>query len=97
MLINYNHTLNFNTHHCKDCIIYMYFDFADGYHGSIKAKRARASQVKHKSTISLYNKVSDMISNLAELIDIQELTDTTILQVGISSSTCRSHYFSVIQ
>lgn len=55
--------------------------FADGFHGSLKAKRARAAQVKHKSTINLFNKISDMIEKLAELVDIQELTDTTILQV----------------
>lgn len=47
----------------------------------MKAKRARAAQVKHKSTINLFNKISDMIEKLAELVDIQELTDTTILQV----------------
>lgn len=56
--------------------------FADGFHGSLKAKRARAAQVKHKSTINLFNKISDMIEKLAELVDIQELTDTTILQVN---------------
>lgn len=54
----------------------------DGFHGSLKAKRARAAQVKHKSTINLFNKISDMIEKLAELVDIQELTDTTILQVN---------------
>ncbi|XP_078316661.1 nipped-B-like protein isoform X3 [Crassostrea virginica] len=54
----------------------------DGYHGSLKAKRARATQVKHKSTINLFNKISDMIEKLAELVDIQELTDTTILQLS---------------
>ena len=58
-------------------------DVVDGYHGSLKAKRARATQVKHKSTINLFNKISDMIEKLAELVDIQELTDTTILQVRI--------------
>lgn len=61
-------------------------DIVDGYHGSLKAKRARATQVKHKSTINLFNKISDMIEKLAELVDIQELTDTTILQVRIDRS-----------
>ena len=37
--------------------------------------------MKHKSTITLYNKLSDMVGNLAELVEIQELTDTVILQV----------------
>jgi hypothetical protein len=54
--------------------------FTDGYTSS-KAKRARAGQVKHKSTITMYNKMAEMISNLSELLEIQELTDTTILQV----------------
>ncbi|KAL5016360.1 hypothetical protein ScPMuIL_005949 [Solemya velum] len=54
----------------------------DGYHSSYKLKRARAGQVKHKSTINLYNKLSDVVENLAELVEIQELTDTVILQVS---------------
>ncbi|XP_041356628.1 nipped-B-like protein isoform X2 [Gigantopelta aegis] len=54
----------------------------DGYHGSLKQKRARAVTVKHKSTISLYNKLCDLVSSLAELLEIQELTDTIILQVS---------------
>ncbi|GFS10541.1 nipped-B-like protein [Elysia marginata] len=54
----------------------------DGYHGSLKAKRARAGAVKHKSTITLYNKMCDLINSLATLLGIQELTDTIILQVS---------------
>ncbi|XP_060078784.1 nipped-B-like protein isoform X3 [Ylistrum balloti] len=54
----------------------------DGYHTSSKLKRARAGQVKHKSTINLYNKMADLVDNLGQLIDIQEMTDTTILQVS---------------
>ncbi|OWF42149.1 nipped-B-like protein B isoform X2 [Mizuhopecten yessoensis] len=54
----------------------------DGYHTSSKLKRARAGQVKHKSTINLYNKMADLVNNLGQLIDIQEMTDTTILQVS---------------
>lgn len=57
-----------------------YVIITDGYTSS-KAKRARAGQVKHKSTITMYNKMAEMISNLSELLEIQELTDTTILQV----------------
>ena len=60
----------------------------DGYHTSSKLKRARAGQVKHKTTITLYNKLSDMVGNLAELVEIQELTDTVILQVSVFGSTC---------
>ncbi|XP_060588229.1 nipped-B-like protein B isoform X3 [Ruditapes philippinarum] len=54
----------------------------DGYHSSSKMKRSRASQVKHKSSISLYNKLTDLVGNLAELVEIQELTDTIILQMS---------------
>ncbi|BFZ16564.1 hypothetical protein BsWGS_19603 [Bradybaena similaris] len=54
----------------------------DGYHGSLKAKRARAGSVKHKSTITFYNKMCELVSALASLLDIQELTDTIILQVS---------------
>lgn len=73
----------FNVHD-NFLVLHMFFIlyFADGFHGSLKAKRARAAQVKHKSTINLFNKISDMIEKLAELVDIQELTDTTILQVN---------------
>ena len=60
--------------------VVMYVIFTDGYTSS-KAKRARAGQVKHKSSITMYNKMAEMISNLSELLEIQELTDTTILQV----------------
>lgn len=56
------------------------FFISDAYTSS-KAKRARAGQVKHKSSITLYNKMAEMISNLSEILEIQELTDTTILQV----------------
>ncbi|XP_053394741.1 nipped-B-like protein isoform X2 [Mercenaria mercenaria] len=54
----------------------------DGYHSSSKMKRSRASQVKHKSSVSLYNKLTDLVGNLAELVEIQELTDTIILQIS---------------
>lgn len=57
----------------------------DGYHGSLKAKRARAGSVKHKSTITLYNKMCELVSALASLLEIQQLTDTVILQVKKSN------------
>ena len=44
-------------------------------------KRARASNAKHKSSQLLYNKLTELVSLLSELTDIQELTDTIILQV----------------
>lgn len=36
----------------------------------------------------LYNKVCDIVSSLSELLEIQLLTDTTILQVGFFESFC---------
>jgi len=52
---------------------------------NMKMKRARSSGAKDKMTLMLYNKLSELTSLLAELIDIQELTDTIILQVGFVS------------
>ncbi len=49
---------------------------------SSKAKRAKCSTAKQRVIIMLYNKVCDVISNISELLEIQLLTDTTILQVG---------------
>lgn len=47
----------------------------------MKMKRAKASGTKDKATLALYNKLTDLMGLIAELIDIQELTDTIILQV----------------
>lgn len=48
---------------------------------SSKAKRAKCSTHKQRVTVMLYNKVCDVISNVSELLEIQLMTDTTILQV----------------
>ena len=44
-------------------------------------KRAKAHGAKNKNVLALYNKLTDLVDSLAELVDIQELTDTIILQV----------------
>uniref|UniRef100_A0A8D0GLK0 Nipped-B protein n=1 Tax=Sphenodon punctatus TaxID=8508 RepID=A0A8D0GLK0_SPHPU len=49
---------------------------------SSKAKRAKCSTHKQRFIVMLYNKVCDIVSSLAELLEIQLLTDTTILQVS---------------
>ncbi|TNN80636.1 Nipped-B-like protein A [Liparis tanakae] len=49
---------------------------------SSKAKRAKCSTHKQRVIVMLYNKVCDIVSNIAELLEIQLLTDTTILQVS---------------
>lgn len=51
-----------------------------GMHTS-KSKRAKCSTHKQKVVVLLYNKVCDIISSISELLEIQLLTDTTILQV----------------
>uniref|UniRef100_A0A3P9IZF3 Nipped-B protein n=1 Tax=Oryzias latipes TaxID=8090 RepID=A0A3P9IZF3_ORYLA len=50
--------------------------------GSSKSKKAKFSSHKQKVVVVLYNKVCDIISNISELLEIQLLTDTTILQVS---------------
>nr|XP_020474285.1 nipped-B-like protein A [Monopterus albus] len=47
-----------------------------------KSKRAKCSVHKQKVVVMLYNKVCDIVSNISELLEIQLLTDTTILQVS---------------
>ncbi|XP_051552283.1 nipped-B-like protein A [Myxocyprinus asiaticus] len=49
---------------------------------SSRAKRAKCSTAKQRVIIMLYNKVCDVVSNISELLEIQLLTDTTILQVS---------------
>ncbi|XP_061872616.1 nipped-B-like protein isoform X3 [Colius striatus] len=49
---------------------------------SSKAKRAKCSTHKQRVIVMLYNKVCDIVGSLSELLEIQLLTDTTILQVS---------------
>lgn len=53
---------------------------------SSKAKRAKCSTHKQRVIVMLYNKVCDIVSNISELLEIQLLTDTTILQVTMSKT-----------
>ncbi|XP_032874667.1 nipped-B-like protein isoform X6 [Amblyraja radiata] len=50
--------------------------------GSSRAKRAKYSSHKQRVIVMLYNRVCDIVANMAELLEIQLLTDTTILQVS---------------
>ncbi|XP_067339450.1 nipped-B-like protein B isoform X2 [Channa argus] len=52
-----------------------------GVHTS-KSKRAKSSTHKQKVVLMLYNKVCEIVSYISELLEIQLLTDTTILQVS---------------
>lgn len=51
-----------------------------GAHTS-KSKKAKSSTQKQKVVVGLYDKVCDIVGCLSELLEIQLLTDTTILQV----------------
>lgn len=62
------------------------FYFTPGGLLSSKAKRAKCSTHKQRVIVMLYNKVCDIVSNISELLEIQLLTDTTILQVTISKT-----------
>uniref|UniRef100_A0A1A8PFT7 Nipped-B protein n=1 Tax=Nothobranchius rachovii TaxID=451742 RepID=A0A1A8PFT7_9TELE len=55
--------------------------------GTSKSKRAKSSAHKQKVVVVLYNKVCDIISSISELLEIQLLTDTTILQVSNLGTT----------
>lgn len=59
---------------------------------SSRAKRAKCSTHKQRVIVMLYNKVCDIVSNISELLEIQLLTDTTILQVN----KCTASEISVI-
>ncbi|XP_077981351.1 nipped-B-like protein isoform X2 [Glandiceps talaboti] len=51
----------------------------DGFVSNMRMKRARAHGTKEKSIIAMYNKLCEIVSNLADLMEIQTLTDTTVL------------------
>lgn len=55
--------------------------------GSVRKKRAHTKEVREKSVLTLYNKLAEVVSLLAELLNIQVLTDTAVLHassMGIS-------------
>ncbi|XP_063962379.1 nipped-B-like protein A isoform X1 [Lytechinus pictus] len=47
-----------------------------------KLKRARAGEVKEKSVLMVYNKLCSLVTNLAELLNLQILTDSTVLLIS---------------
>eukprot|EP00057_Strongylocentrotus_purpuratus_P012700 XP_011667174.1 PREDICTED: nipped-B-like protein A [Strongylocentrotus purpuratus] len=52
-----------------------------------KLKRARAGEVKEKSVLMVYNKLCALVANLAELLNLQILTDSTVLLRLVQVST----------
>ncbi|KAI6057842.1 Nipped-B-like protein isoform X1 [Aix galericulata] len=63
-------------------IQYTKFHLQNTLYPHSKAKRAKCSTHKQRVIVMLYNKVCDIVSSLSELLEIQLLTDTTILQVS---------------
>ncbi|XP_065558783.1 nipped-B-like protein B isoform X2 [Artemia franciscana] len=55
----------------------------ESFLGSAKKKRAHAREVRDKSVIVLYNKSCDIVVMLSELLNIQTLTDTAVLQLSV--------------
>ena len=53
-----------------------------GYTGNTKAKRARSHGTKNSATLYLYNKLSQIVGLLSELVDMQTLTDNIVLEVS---------------
>ncbi|XP_066990577.1 nipped-B-like protein isoform X1 [Macrobrachium rosenbergii] len=54
----------------------------DGYVGNMKRKRAQCKDVRNRSILGLYNKLHEVVGLLADLLSIQTLTDTTVLQLS---------------
>ena len=46
-----------------------------------KSKRTKSALPKIRLLTSFYNKMCELVSQLGDLVDIQSLTDTSILQV----------------
>ncbi|KAK9497633.1 hypothetical protein O3M35_004324 [Rhynocoris fuscipes] len=54
----------------------------DGYVGSGRKKRAHCKDVRDKSVLTLYTKLTEVVSFLGELMDIQRLTDNSVLHAS---------------
>merc|ERR1719410_1468616 len=54
----------------------------DGYIGSMKKKRTYAPSVKDRKILNIYNKCTELVGMLADLLQILTLTDTTVLHLS---------------
>ena len=54
----------------------------DAYIGSMKKKRNYAPTVRDRKILNLYNRCQEIVSLLAELVQMQLLTDTTVLHLS---------------
>lgn len=50
--------------------------------GSGRKKRAHCKDVRDKSVLTLYTKLTEVVSFLGELMDIQRLTDNSVLHAS---------------
>ena len=48
----------------------------------MKRKRANNKDIKNRAILGLYNKLHELVGLLADLLSIQKLTDTTVLQLS---------------
>lgn len=65
------------------------FSFPGGVQANMKMKRAKSSGSKDRAVLAVYNKLTELTALLSELVDVQELTDTIILQViTLSRMSC---------
>jgi hypothetical protein len=60
------------------------FSSSGGVQANMKMKRAKSSGTKDRTVLAVYNKLTELTALLSELIDVQELTDTIILQVSFN-------------
>lgn len=49
---------------------------------SNKKKRAHAREVREKAMLTFYTKMHEVVGQLAELLNVQVLTDTTVLHLS---------------
>ncbi|XP_029051204.1 nipped-B-like protein isoform X1 [Osmia bicornis bicornis] len=54
----------------------------DGYNSSGRKKRGHMKEVREKSILQVYNKMHELVGLLAELLNIQVLTDTSVLHAS---------------
>ena len=58
------------------------FFFLDGYVGNVKKRRSQVRDVRDRNILSLYTKLHQLVGLLADLLQIQTLTDTAVLQLS---------------
>ena len=68
----------------------------DGAIITTKTKRGRSTGNKGKVFVELYNKICESVSLLGDLLDIERLTDTIVLQVCFIK-TFSSSYFLIVE